>query len=128
TSAGITIEILNTDAEGRVVLADGLHYAQSYEPDAIIDIATLTGAKVVALGNHCCAVMGNDEELMQKLRSAGDRVHERVWPLPLWDEYKEQVRSDVADVKNTGGREGGSITAAALLAKFVGERSWAHLD
>jgi leucyl aminopeptidase len=128
TAAGVTIEILNTDAEGRVVLADGLHCAQSYKPDAIVDIATLTGAKIIALGTHCCAVMGNDEPLMQRLRAAGDRAHERVWPLPLWDEYKEQVRSDIADVKNTGGREGGSITAAALLARFVGDFPWAHLD
>jgi len=128
TARGITLEILNTDAEGRVVLADGLHYAHRYKPDAIIDLATLTGAKIVALGNHCCALMGNDEELIGRVRAAGDRAHERAWPLPLWDEYKEQIRGEVGDLKNTGGREGGSITAAALLSYFVGDTPWAHLD
>ena len=128
TAAGITLEILNTDAEGRVVLSDGLHYARRYEPDAIIDLATLTGAKIVALGTHCCAVMGNDERLIRRVRDAGDRAHERAWPLPLWDEYKRQIRGDTGDLKNTGGREAGSITAAALLSHFVGDVPWAHLD
>ena len=128
TGAGKTIEILNTDAEGRVVLADGLHYAARYSPDAIVDIATLTGAKIVALGKHACAVLGNDEGLVKRLRTAGDRCGERAWPLPLWDAYKEQIRGDVADLKNTGGRDAGTITAAALLSHFVGETRWAHLD
>jgi leucyl aminopeptidase len=128
TSAGITLEILNTDAEGRVVLSDGLHYATRYEPDAIVDLATLTGAKIVALGQICCAVMGNDEALIERVRAAGDRAHERAWPLPLWDEYKELIRGDVGDLKNTGGRDAGSITAAALLSYFVGKAPWAHLD
>jgi leucyl aminopeptidase len=129
TSAGITLEILNTDAEGRVVLSDGLHYASTqYEPDAIVDLATLTGAKITALGSICCAVMGNDEGLIERVRAAGDRAHERAWPLPLWDEYKELIRGDVGDLKNTGGRDAGSITAAALLSHFVGKTPWAHLD
>jgi len=128
TAKGITLEILNTDAEGRVVLSDALHHATSYKPNAIIDLATLTGAKIVALGNHCCAVMGNDEGLIERVRAAGDRAHERAWPLPLWDEYKEQIRGEVGDLKNTGGRDGGSITAGALLSYFVGEIPWAHLD
>jgi leucyl aminopeptidase len=128
TSAGITLEILNTDAEGRVVLSDGLHYATRYEPDAIIDLATLTGAKIVALGHVCCAVMGNDEALIERVRAAGDRAHERAWPLPLWEEYKELIRGEVGDLKNTGGRDAGSITAAALLSYFVGKSPWAHLD
>jgi leucyl aminopeptidase len=128
TAKGTTIEILNTDAEGRVVLADGLYYAAQQKPDAIIDVATLTGAKVVALGTHCCAVMGNDETLIERVRAAGERTRERAWPLPLWDEYKSQIRGDVGDLKNTGGRDGGSITAAALLSHFVEEIPWAHLD
>jgi leucyl aminopeptidase len=128
TAAGITLEILNTDAEGRVVLSDALHYATHYEPDAIIDLATLTGAKIVALGSSCCAVIGSDEKLIQKLRDAGDRAHERAWPLPLWPEHKRKIKGDVGDLKNTGGREAGSIMAAALLSHFVGDFPWAHLD
>ena len=128
TAAGITLEILNTDAEGRVVLADGLHYAGRYEPEAIIDLATLTGAKVIALGSHCCAVMGSDEHLIQKVRDAGERAWERAWPLPLWPEHKRQIKGDVGDLKNVGGREAGSSTAGALLSYFVGEVPWAHLD
>ena len=128
TAAGPTLEILNTDAEGRVVLADALHHATGFRPDAIIDLATLTGAKITALGNHCCALLGNDDDLIEKVRAAGDRAHERAWPLPLWDEHKQQIKGDVGDLKNTGGREAGSITAAALLSYFVGETPWAHLD
>ncbi len=128
TAAGITLEILNTDAEGRVVLADALHHATRQKPDAIVDLATLTGAKVVALGRHCCAVMGNDDKLIERVRAAGDRAHERAWPLPLWDEYKQQIKGEVGDLKNAAGRHAGSITAAALLSYFVGETPWAHLD
>jgi len=128
TAAGITLEILNTDAEGRVVLSDGLHYARRYEPEAIVDLATLTGAKVIALGSHCCAVMGSDEKLIQKVRDAGDRAFERAWPLPLWPEHKRQIKGDVADLKNVGGREAGSSTAGALLSYFAGDVPWAHLD
>jgi leucyl aminopeptidase len=128
TASGKTIEILNTDAEGRIVLSDALHHATSFEPAAIIDLATLTGAKVIALGEHCCAVMGNDDKLIGRIREAGDRSHERAWPLPLWREHKEQIKSRVADMKNTAGRNASSITAAALLSHFVGDFPWAHLD
>lgn len=128
TASGKTIEVLNTDAEGRIVLADALHYAGRYSPAAVIDLATLTGACVVALGSACCGVMGNDERLIDKVRAAGERTHERAWPLPLWDEHKKQVKGVVGDVKNTAGREAGSSTAGAFLSHFVGDAPWAHLD
>jgi leucyl aminopeptidase len=128
SASGKTIEVLSTDAEGRIVLADALHYASSFQPDAIIDVATLTGACIVALGTHCSAVIGNDEPLLRQIREAGERASERVWPLPLWEEYKEQVKGQVGDLKNTGGREGGTITAGAFLSHFVGTTRWAHLD
>jgi len=126
--SGKTIEVINTDAEGRLILADGLTYAQRFKPAALVDIATLTGACVVALGNHAIGVLGNNEPLIGELKDAGERCGERVWQLPLWEEYFEQIKSDVADVKNTGGRPGGTITAAAFLSKFAGDAVWAHLD
>ncbi len=125
---GKTSEVDNTDAEGRLILADALAYAGTYKPKAVIDLATLTGACVVALGSHATGMMGNDDELMSKLKSAGERTHERVWQLPLFDEYEKQIKSDVADVKNVGGRWAGAITAALFLKKFVGEYKWVHLD
>jgi len=125
---GVTIEVLNTDAEGRVVLGDALVYARERGATTIIDFATLTGACVVALGSIAAGLLGNDEALQEKIRSAGERTGDRVWPLPLWQEYKDKIKSDVADIKNTGGRYGGAITAAAFLAKYVGEVPWAHLD
>jgi len=125
---GVTIEVLNTDAEGRIVLGDALVYARQRGAKTIIDFATLTGAVVVALGSFAAGVMGNDEALQEKIRASGQRTGDRVWPLPLWQEYKDKIKSDVADIKNTGGRYGGAITAAAFLAKYVGETSWAHLD
>jgi leucyl aminopeptidase len=128
SASGRTIEVLNTDAEGRLVLADALHYAQRYQPEAIIDIATLTGAKVVALGSHCCAVMGNDPALIRRIQDAGERTHERAWPLPLWDEHKREMKGEIADLKNAGGREAASSTAGAFLSHFVGDTPWAHLD
>ncbi|HWQ12805.1 MAG TPA: leucyl aminopeptidase [Roseiflexaceae bacterium] len=128
TLGGKTIEVINTDAEGRVVLADVLHYAQRYRPDAIIDLATLTGAIMVALGPHAVGLMSNDDALAQRLLRAGEASGERAWQLPLWEPYKEMVKSDVADVKNSAGRHGGAITAAAFLSNFVGEYPWAHLD
>ncbi len=129
TSArGKTIEVLNTDAEGRIVLSDALHYATTFQPDAIIDLATLTGACVVALGDTCCAVLGNDEKLSDKVRAAGDTTFERAWPLPLWEEHKTAIKGNVADIVNTGGRNAGTSTAAAFLSHFVGETPWAHLD
>src|SRR5437867_365729 len=126
--SGKTIEVINTDAEGRLILADGLTYAQRVKPPVLVDIGTLTGACVVALGNHAIGVLGNNEQLIGELRDAGERCGERVWQLPLWEEYYEQIKSDVADVKNTGGRAGGTITAAAFLSKFAGDGVWAHLD
>jgi leucyl aminopeptidase len=128
TAQGKTIEVLNTDAEGRIVLADALHHATSFEPDAIVDLATLTGAKIIAIGTACCAVMGSDEKLIRRIREAGDRAHERAWPLPLWDEHQAAIKGSVGDLKNTGGRAAGSSTAGALLSHFVGDTPWAHLD
>ncbi|MCE2391924.1 MAG: leucyl aminopeptidase [Proteobacteria bacterium] len=127
-SNGKTIEVLNTDAEGRVVLADALHHANSFEPDAIIDLATLTGACIVALGHECAAVIGNDDALIRKLQTAGERVHERLWQLPLWEEHRKQIRGTVGDIKNASGRPAGTITAAAFLSHFVDDTPWAHLD
>ena len=125
--SGTTIEILNTDAEGRLILADALAYAKKYKPAAVIDLATLTGACMVALGSHATGLFGNDEKLIDALKESGERTGERCWPLPLWDEYREQVKSKVADIKNIGGRYGGAITAAAFLEKFT-DYPWAHLD
>ncbi len=125
---GVTIEVLNTDAEGRIVLCDALAYARQRGARTMIDLATLTGACVVALGPHCAGLLGNDLSLQEQLRAAGQRTGDRVWPLPLWPEYKEMIKSDVADHKNTGGRYGGAITAAAFLARYVGDTPWAHID
>ncbi|MCY4436494.1 MAG: leucyl aminopeptidase [Chloroflexi bacterium] len=125
---GKTIEIDNTDAEGRLVLADALSYAQRYNPSAIIDMATLTGAVIIALGQHAAGLMTNHAGLAERVKAAGDVTGERVWELPLWPEYEEQVKSPIADVKNTGGRAAGSITGAALLKLFVDDKPWVHLD
>lgn len=125
---GTTIEVVNTDAEGRLILADALSYARRFEPAAVIDAATLTGACVTALGHHASAAMTNDEELLQEIRQAGDRVGERVWPLPLYPEYREQLKSDYADIKNSGGRPAGSITAGWFLREFIPDAPWVHLD
>ena len=126
--SGQTIEVLNTDAEGRLILADALTYAKRYEPKLVIDLATLTGACIIALGHQATAVLGNDQKLVQSLLDAGEASGERLWQLPLWDDYDQQIKSDVADVKNTGGRPAGTITAAAFLKKFAGDFRWAHLD
>jgi leucyl aminopeptidase len=128
TREGKTVEIVNTDAEGRLILADALSYAQSLGPAAVVDCATLTGACVVALGHEAAAVLGTDDGLVEALRAAGDRSGERCWPLPLWKEYREQLDSGVADIKNVGGRPAGAITAALFLKEFVGTVPWAHLD
>jgi len=128
TLSGKTIEVLNTDAEGRIVLADGLFYAQRYNPTAIIDLATLTGAIMVALGSHATGMMGTSQDLADRLSRAGEATAERVWQLPLWDEYRDMMKSDIADLKNTGGRYGGAITAGGFLAAFVGDYPWIHLD
>jgi len=126
--SGQTIEVLNTDAEGRLILADALTYAKRYEPRLVIDLATLTGACIIALGHQATAVLGNDQELVQSLLTAGEKSGERLWQLPLWDEYDQLIKSSVADVKNTGGRPAGTITAAAFLKKFAKDFHWAHLD
>jgi leucyl aminopeptidase len=129
-ASGKTIEILNTDAEGRVVLADALHFARTeYDPCAIVDLATLTGACVVALGRWASGLFANNDQLSERLRKAGEVVGEIAWPLPLLEGHHKAVKSHIADVKNTGaGREAGSSTAAAFLAAFVGDTPWAHLD
>jgi leucyl aminopeptidase len=127
-SSGKSIEVINTDAEGRLVLADVLTYAKRYEPAAMIDAATLTGAAVIALGHYATGVFGTDQELVNEVIAAGERSAERGWPLPLWDEYQEQIKSDVADLKNTGGRPAGAITAAKFLEAFANGVPWVHLD
>jgi leucyl aminopeptidase len=127
-SNGTFIEIINTDAEGRLVLADVLAYAARYSPAAVIDAATLTGACVIALGHSASGVMGNDDALVQEVLEAGKRGGEPGWPLPLWDDYKELIKSDVADIKNSGGRPAGTITAALFLKEFTGSYPWVHLD
>ncbi|MFH1520826.1 MAG: leucyl aminopeptidase [Candidatus Micrarchaeota archaeon] len=126
---GKTIEVLNTDAEGRLILADALAYAAEEKPRYMIDMATLTGAMVVSLGKHAIGMFSNDDTLAKTLEDAGVDVHEKVWRLPLWPEYSEMIKSDFADIKNISGTgEAGSITAAAFLKEFVGETKWAHLD
>jgi leucyl aminopeptidase len=125
---GKTIEIINTDAEGRLILADALSYARRLNPSCVIDIATLTGAIVVALGHTATGLFGTDEALIAEIKAASERADERAWPLPLWDEYRELNKSDIADVKNSGGRPGGSISAGWFLREFVDGFPWAHLD
>jgi leucyl aminopeptidase len=125
---GKTIEVVNTDAEGRLILADALSYAQRYNPRAIVDAATLTGACVIALGNYAIGLMGTDQELVDEVRAAGERTGERCWQLPLWDEFRPQIDSNFADLKNTGGRPAGTITAGLFLKEFAGTAPWAHLD
>ncbi len=126
---GATVEVLNTDAEGRLVLADALSLASELSPDAIVDVATLTGAQVIALGKGVAALLGNDRALMESLQAAGERAGERMWPLPLPDDYREHIDSDIADMKNIGRtREAGTIAGALLLARFVDGVPWAHLD
>ncbi|HEY2807593.1 MAG TPA: leucyl aminopeptidase [Steroidobacteraceae bacterium] len=128
SAAGLTVEILNTDAEGRLILCDALHYARRFKPAAVVDVATLTGACVVALGHFHAGVMGNDARLVQELLEAGVRADDRCWELPLTEDYAESLKSNFADFANVGGRDGGAITAAAFLAKFTQGLKWAHLD
>ncbi len=125
--SGATVEVLNTDAEGRMILADALSYAKKYKPELVIDICTLTGAALVTISNHGMLLMGTDEAAKAQLKSSSFHVYERLAELPLWDEFKEQLRSDIADVKNIGGRHGGSITAAKFLQHFV-DFPWCHID
>lgn len=126
--SGQTIEILNTDAEGRLVLCDALTYAERFKPKAVIDIATLTGACVIALGNHASGLYANDQALADELIAAGQAAHDRAWQMPLWDEYQKSLDSNFADMANVGGREGGSITAACFLSRYTKNYKWAHLD
>jgi leucyl aminopeptidase len=126
--SGQTIEILNTDAEGRLILCDALTYAERFEPDAVIDIATLTGACVIALGSVATGLYSNDEGLARALLDAGQQSWDRAWQMPLWSDYDEQIKSPFADVANVGGRPAGSVTAACFLARFARKFKWAHLD
>ena len=126
--SGKTIEVLNTDAEGRLILADALAYASEFKPEAVIDIATLTGACIIALGDDVIGMLGTDDKLKKEIDKAAQNTGELVWELPLWDSYHELIKSDIADYKNTGGRAAGTITAAAFLSKFVGDYPWVHLD
>ena len=128
SAAGLTVEILNTDAEGRLILCDALHYARRYRPQAVIDLATLTGACVIALGHHHTGVMANDDELAHELVNSGLRAEDRAWHLPCTEEYGEQLKSNFADMANVAGRDGGALTAAAFLAKFTQGFRWAHMD
>jgi leucyl aminopeptidase len=129
TSSGKTIEVDNTDAEGRMILSDALHYASQQKPDVIIDLATLTGACVVALGEFVAGLFTKNQELSDTLFKLGQKTYDRLWPLPMWDDYHNQNKSDVADVKNVGGKWGGAITAAKFLENFVdGKIPWVHLD
>ena len=128
TMSGQTVEILNTDAEGRLVLCDTLTYAERFKPQAVIDIATLTGACVVALGGHTSGLMGNNDALIGQLLDAGKKADDRAWQLPLFEEYQEQLDSPFADIANIGGPKGGSITAGCFLSRFAKAYNWAHLD
>jgi leucyl aminopeptidase len=126
--SGQTVEILNTDAEGRLVLCDALTYAERFKPKAVIDVATLTGACIVALGNHASAVFSNDDALAHALLDAGKAIWDRAWHMPLWDDYQSQLKSNFADMANVGGREAGAVTAACFLSRFSSKFPWAHLD
>jgi len=126
--AGKTIEVLNTDAEGRLVLCDALTYVGKYKPEVVIDAATLTGACIIALGHHICAVLSNNDELANDIMKAGNTINDRAWQLPMGDDYKKQLKSSFADLGNIGGRAAGTITAACFLAEFTKDYKWAHLD
>ncbi|MGC1522927.1 MAG: leucyl aminopeptidase [Steroidobacteraceae bacterium] len=128
TMSGQTVEILNTDAEGRLILCDAITYSRRFKPAAVIDVATLTGACIVALGNHFSGLMSNDETLAGELTAAGVRADDRAWRLPIGEEYVDQLKSNFADIANVGGREGGACTAASFLSKFAKDLHWAHLD
>ncbi|OGW49068.1 MAG: leucyl aminopeptidase [Nitrospirae bacterium RBG_19FT_COMBO_42_15] len=125
---GKTVEIISTDAEGRMILGDALGYAKRYKPKAVIDLATLTGACVIALGNDAIGMMGTDDKLKERIKRAGELSYERVWELPLWEEYGELIKSDIADMKNVGGRPAGTITAGYFLSRFIEGSPWVHLD
>jgi leucyl aminopeptidase len=126
--SGQTIEVISTDAEGRLILADALSYARRYQPKGVVDLATLTGACVVALGHIASGLMGNNPELNRALIQASAETGEKIWELPLYEEYAEQIKSDVADIKNAGGRPAAAITAGLFLSGFASGYPWAHLD
>ena len=126
--SGQTIEILNTDAEGRLILCDAMTYAERFKPSAVIDVATLTGACIIALGHVCSGLFSNSDALADELLVAGERSWDRAWRLPLWDDYQEQLKSNFADFANIGGRPAGSVTAACFLSRFAKQFDWAHLD
>jgi len=126
--SGKTIEVLNTDAEGRLVLCDALTYSKRFKPEVIIDVATLTGACVIALGHHRTAVMSPNDKLAGEITSAGIAADDRGWHMPIADEYERQLKSNFADFANVGGRDGGAVTAACFLSKFADGMNWAHLD
>ena len=126
--SGQTVEVLNTDAEGRLILSDALTYAERYKPAVVIDIATLTGACVIALGAHASGLLANNDQLAREILGAGKYTHDRAWQLPLWDEYQKQLDSNFADMANIGGREAGTITGACFLARYAKNFKWAHLD
>jgi len=126
--SGQSVEILNTDAEGRLVLCDTLTYIEKFKPSVVIDMATLTGACIVALGHVASAVIGNNNKLIQELLSASESSGDLTWQLPLWDEYQTQLDSNFADMGNIGGRAAGTITAACFLSRFAENYPWAHLD
>ncbi|HSM04559.1 MAG TPA: leucyl aminopeptidase [Longimicrobiales bacterium] len=128
TRSGITVEVINTDAEGRLILCDALDYVTEMNPEAVVDCATLTGAVVIGLGHQAMAVLGTDDALVEELQEVGRATGERCWPLPLWPEYRRQLESETADLKNVGGRPAGTITAAMFLRQFVKDMPWAHLD
>jgi len=125
---GKTIEIINTDAEGRLILADALDYANEFNPQAVIDIATLTGASLYILGYSGAPIMGNHEKLLSRIAEAAEATAERVWRLPIWDDHREQMKSSIADLVNSGGRPAGTIAAGAFLENFIGDWPWAHID
>ncbi|MCD6353858.1 MAG: leucyl aminopeptidase [Proteobacteria bacterium] len=126
--SGQTIEVISTDAEGRLILADALTYAERFKPQCIVDLATLTGACIIALGDYIAGIMGNDDSLITKLKAAGEKTGEKVWQLPLAEKYFDYLRSDIADMKNVGERAAGTITAGLFLKKFVKDTPWVHLD
>ena len=128
TMSGQTVEVLNTDAEGRLVLCDALTYVERFDPELVIDVATLTGACIVALGKHATGVMTNQNSLAHDILHASEQSSDRAWRLPLWDEYQEQLNSPFADMTNLGGRPAGTITAACFLSRFTKKYPWAHLD
>src|SRR5262245_65836770 len=128
SAAGKTVEVINTDAEGRLILGDGLWYAQKLGATHLVDVATLTGAVVVALGKYTTGLFGTPDDWVERVKRAAERAGDRMWQMPLFDDYREQLKSDIADFMNTGGRAAGSITAAMFLKEFTGSLPWAHLD